>query len=153
MNHSGVGPLGHPKIFINLVCLIDIIPLYSSCLLVVQDKPGPHPCGYVHTAMFRSLELIPNWFWPGIQILVSPRWHRCFPHVLNIVQWHTLRTGTPPWSRALIPLFLYLMHVFIPQSSLSRGGMCLDAADHRPSYIKKLKLSPLRHPLMIFLPP
>ncbi|KAI0094883.1 hypothetical protein BDY19DRAFT_879263 [Irpex rosettiformis] len=40
---GGVGPLGHPKIFINL------------------DKPGPHPCGYVITVMFCSLRLIIGW--------------------------------------------------------------------------------------------
>lgn len=28
----GAGPLGHPKVFINL------------------DKPGPHPCGYVYAS-------------------------------------------------------------------------------------------------------
>jgi hypothetical protein len=42
----GGGPLGHPKIFINLVSLFRV---WSGIILkFVQDKPGPQPCGYVH---------------------------------------------------------------------------------------------------------
>ena len=42
----GGGPLGHPKIFINLVRPSAFV-LQSWVLIYMQDKPGPQPCGYV----------------------------------------------------------------------------------------------------------
>ena len=42
----GGGPLGHPKIFINLVCL-GIALLALDTEPTSQDQPGSHPCGYV----------------------------------------------------------------------------------------------------------
>ena len=43
---AGGGPLGHPKIFINLVCL-GIALLALDTEPTSQDQPGSHPCGYV----------------------------------------------------------------------------------------------------------
>lgn len=44
---AGAGPLGHPKIYINLVPVICLYVKYgANCSLSLgQDKPGPHPCG------------------------------------------------------------------------------------------------------------
>ena len=45
--HLGIGPLGHPKIFINLV-RTPFCPSGRGADLSIflgQDKPGPQPCG------------------------------------------------------------------------------------------------------------
>lgn len=42
---AGGGPLGHPKVYINLVRLsLSFLP-FCSHILDPQDKPGPRPCG------------------------------------------------------------------------------------------------------------
>jgi hypothetical protein len=47
MLDTGGGPLGHPKVFINLVSgfMLCIDPL----LIRLQDQPGPRPCRYILT--------------------------------------------------------------------------------------------------------
>ncbi|CAE7231684.1 unnamed protein product [Rhizoctonia solani] len=42
---GGGGPLGHPKIFINLVSAFKLRFEYGPHRSL-QDKPGPRPCGY-----------------------------------------------------------------------------------------------------------
>jgi NADH dehydrogenase (ubiquinone) Fe-S protein 6 len=44
---TGGGPLGHPKVFINLVCILPSTLIPVICLIMrSQDKPGARPCGY-----------------------------------------------------------------------------------------------------------
>jgi hypothetical protein len=44
---TGGGPLGHPKIFINLVRIpLPFVLQRSLSHVGAQDKPGARPCGY-----------------------------------------------------------------------------------------------------------
>jgi hypothetical protein len=43
----GGGPLGHPKIYINLVSSLLHSKTSDPTIIFEQDKPGPKPCGLV----------------------------------------------------------------------------------------------------------
>lgn len=79
----GGGALGHPKVYINLVCILRILKLETSLTTMphLKDKPGARPCGCDALAPIESaLSYIPC----TSLLLVSLRQLLVCPSVLNL---------------------------------------------------------------------